>query len=125
MRRGVVDYDEQVDNYSFHQVLIPSGTTVRDKNFMQISPNVDAIVKKPGFGRNITFEGCNLVNVKTHASWTIVDSNNAQQDSEVIRYDGVGAWEIGRTEFVAANSRDVKKQRTVPAWAVDWSDLGS
>ena len=71
--RGTVEYTPKCRNYSFHKVVIPDGTIIKDSNFTQKEPHTKAIE-----GKNLTFESCNLVNVATDPSWTIKDSNTCQ-----------------------------------------------
>ena len=71
--RGTVDYTPRCRNYSFHKVVIPDGTIVRESNFFQKEPHSNAIT-----GKNLTFIGCNLINVEKDATWIIQDSNTCQ-----------------------------------------------
>lgn len=71
--RGTVEYNPKCRNYSFHKVIIPDGTVVRDTNFTQKEPHSQAIQ-----GKNLTFIDCNLVNVEKDPTWIIQGSNNCQ-----------------------------------------------
>lgn len=71
--RGTVEYNPKVRNYSFHKVIIPDGTTIRESNFTQKEPHTAAIT-----GKNLTFIDCNMVNVEKDASWILQGCNNAQ-----------------------------------------------
>lgn len=64
-------YEES--NYSRHKVVIPDGTTVYGINFAQKEPDTEAV-----FGKDVTFQDCNLVNVKIDPTWKIINSNTAQ-----------------------------------------------
>jgi len=71
--RGTVEYTPKCRNYSFHKVIIPDGTVVRESNFTQKEPHTQAIQ-----GKNLVFESCNLVNVQADPTWIITGSNNCQ-----------------------------------------------
>ena len=43
----------------------------------------DSIIRSPGFGRNLTFRNCNLVNVKTYPDW-VVDGCNTSQAWQIV-----------------------------------------
>jgi len=73
--RGTVDYTTACHNYSFHKVIIPDGTIIREANFTQREINTDAIQ-----GENLTFIECNLVNVRLKASWHLESCNTSQVD---------------------------------------------
>lgn len=74
VKRGTLNYSPDWKNYSFHDVVIPDGTEVRDCNFAQHQANTDCIT-----GENLIFIDCNLVNVKLHGSWTLLGCNNTQK----------------------------------------------
>ncbi len=71
--RGTVEYNFQSKNYSFHKVVIPNGTIIKEANFTQKEPHTDCIA-----GKNLTFIECNLVNVELDPTWTVIDCNTAQ-----------------------------------------------
>jgi hypothetical protein len=73
--RGTVKYTPSCRNYSFHKVIVPDGTTVKESNFSQREPYTDCI-----FGDNLTFESCNLVNVEigNKKDWTVNGCNISQ-----------------------------------------------
>ncbi|MBU2052447.1 hypothetical protein KKH13_04560 [Patescibacteria group bacterium] len=71
--RGTVEHTIKCRNYSFHKVVIPDGSVIREKNFTQVNPDTDAIS-----GKNITFIECNLVNVKIDPTWIIQSCNTCQ-----------------------------------------------
>lgn len=71
--RGTVEYNSKCRNYSFHKVVIPDGTIIKDTNFTQKEPHTEAII-----GKNLTFIGCNLNNVEKDASWVFENSSNLQ-----------------------------------------------
>lgn len=71
--RGTVEYTPKSMNYSFHKVIIPDGTVIRNTNFTQKEPHSQAIQ-----GKNLTFIDCNLVNVEKDISWILQGCNNCQ-----------------------------------------------
>ena len=71
--RGTVEYTSKCRNYSFHKVIIPDGTIVKESNFTQKEPHTQAIQ-----GKNLTFIDCNLVNIETDPTWIMQGSNNCQ-----------------------------------------------
>lgn len=71
--RGTVEYTPKNRNYSFHKVIIPDGTVVKNCNFTQKNPDTQAIQ-----GENLVFIECNLVNNAINPSWTLINSNRAQ-----------------------------------------------
>ena len=71
--RGTVEYTPNCKNYSFHKIIIPDGTIIKESNFSQKEPHTQAII-----GKNLTFTKCNLVNIEPDATWIIQDSNNCQ-----------------------------------------------
>ena len=75
--RGSVEHTPKCRNYSYHKIVIPDGTTIREVNFTQRKPNTQAIS-----GRNLIFIDCNLVNVVVDPSWVLEGCNNAQIDLE-------------------------------------------
>lgn len=117
VHRGEVEYNPTWHNYTYHTVRIPDGTvidgTLRGYNFSQIAPATEAIVREPGFGHDLTFIRCNLVNVATFADWTIQDSNTSQHD-RVGGFDRDGVVEVTDSVFVGRTSNDVDLQRTKP-----------
>lgn len=84
--RGTVDYTPELRkdgtpknrNYSFHKVVIPDGTVIKESNFAQRKPHTNAIQ-----GKSLTFINCNLVNVEKDPTWTLISSNNAQSDRTI------------------------------------------
>lgn len=85
--RGTVYYTPLNRNYSFHKVIIPDGTVVRNSNFTQKNSDTIAIE-----GKNLTFIDCNLVNNAIDPSWILQESNIAQikriKKSEISQVDG-------------------------------------
>ena len=79
--RGTVEYTPKCRNYSFHKVIIPDGTTIRESNFTQKNMNTKAIE-----GKNLTFESCNLVNNIIDPTWKLESCNTTQRvlDEEII-----------------------------------------
>lgn len=75
--RGTVEYTTRCRNYSFHKVIVPDGTTIKESNFTQRGMGTQAII-----GKSLTFIGCNLVNNVIDQSWTLVDCNDCQVDFE-------------------------------------------
>lgn len=73
LKRGGVQINPEVKNYSFCDVEIPDGTTLSGHNFTQIQPDTDCIT-----GENLTLIDCNLSNVKINPSWTTTDCNTSQ-----------------------------------------------
>lgn len=71
--RGTVEYTPKCRNYSFHKVVIPDGTVIKESNFTQKEPFTQAIE-----GKNLTFIDCNLVNIKRDTTWILQGSNNTQ-----------------------------------------------
>jgi len=71
--RGTVEYTPKCRNYSFHKVIIPDGTTVRNANFTQKEPHTPAIQ-----GKNLAFIDCNLINIEIDPTWIMQGSNNCQ-----------------------------------------------
>lgn len=74
--RGTVVWNEKEGNYSFQKVAIPDGTVVRGKNFTQKDPHTAAVT-----GKSLTFEDCNLTNVETDPTWTLIHSLSVQAKS--------------------------------------------
>jgi hypothetical protein len=121
--RGTVEHIDGVRNYSLHTVRIPNGTVIdghsgdkRGCNFAQIAPNTEAFDRTGGFGHNLTFRHCNLVNVKTYSDWTIEDCNTAQNDytEEIDEESG----KYLKPHTAASKSKDVKANRTKPEGAI-------
>lgn len=73
--RGTVDYTPACHNYSFHKVIIPDGTIIKETNFTQREMDTDAIQ-----GENLTFIDCNMVNVRIKASWHLESCNTTTVD---------------------------------------------
>lgn len=77
--RGTIEYSKGWKNYSFHKIVIPSGTVISDSNFYQRKTGSDIFERSgQGVGHNLTFKNCNLVNVKTYPDFIIEGCNNAQ-----------------------------------------------
>jgi hypothetical protein len=86
--RGTVEFAGQENNganYSFHKVVIPDGSVIKDSNFIQRVPGTDVIK-----GKNLIFEDCNLVNVKVDPSWTLIQSNNTYVKKEYLSEENLG-----------------------------------
>ena len=75
--RGSVEHTPKCRNYSYHKIVIPDGTTIRDTNFTQRKPNTQAIS-----GKNLIFIDCNLVNNVIDPSWNVSGCNCSQIDIE-------------------------------------------
>lgn len=73
--RGSLKYSPNWRNYSFHKVVIPDKTEIRECNFAQKTANTEAIT-----GEDLVFIECNLVNVRKHKSWKLEQCNNYQKD---------------------------------------------
>jgi len=73
--RGTVEYTPNCRNYSFHKVIIPDGTIIREANFTQRDIDTDAIQ-----GEDLNFIECNLVNVLINPSWKLESCNTCQVD---------------------------------------------
>lgn len=111
--RGTVEYDPKWKNYSYQKVKIQNGNTIKESNFTQIYPATDVFDRSAGFGHDLTFEGCNLVNVKTYDDWTIKDSNTAQIYREITT-DGNGVETVEST-YLAKSSKDISAEPLEPA----------
>ncbi len=80
--KGLNSYGREVfeaSNYSYHKILIPNGTTIKDVNFSQKNYDTDAIE-----GEDLIFEHCNLVNILIHPSWVLISCNTTQKKEEII-----------------------------------------
>lgn len=66
-------------NYSYMKVDIPNGTTITGANFTQKDPDTDAIS-----GTGLTFIDCQLINVRTHPTWTLIRTTAIQRRRIVI-----------------------------------------
>lgn len=73
MARGTIEYNEKWKNYSFHNVIIPDKTVLRDCNFSQAIPKTDCII-----GNNLEFIDCNMTNVLIDPTWKTTFCNNSQ-----------------------------------------------
>jgi choline kinase len=71
--RGTVQHTPKCRNYTFHKVVIPDGTVIRNSNFSQKEPHTVAII-----GNFLHFIECNLTNVEIADNWIIEDCNTAQ-----------------------------------------------
>lgn len=76
LHRGTIEFNPNWFNYSYHNVIIPAGTVVREANFTQCEPKTDCITVE-GQG-TITFIDCNLGNVKLDPSWILERCNTVQ-----------------------------------------------
>ena len=72
--RGTVDYTPKCRNYSYHKVIIPDGTTVKETNFTQRTKR-QAIT-----GKDLVFIECNLVNNILDPTWRLETCNNSEHD---------------------------------------------
>ena len=72
--RGTVEYTPNCHNYSYHKVVMPDGTTIRETNFTQRT-KWQAIE-----GKNLIFESCNLVNVEIDPTWILKGCNTSEHD---------------------------------------------
>jgi hypothetical protein len=73
--RGTVEYTPKCRNYSFHKVIIPDGTTIKEANFTQREIDTLAIE-----GKDLVFKECNLVNNIIDPSWKLESCNTCQVD---------------------------------------------
>lgn len=116
--RGSVEYDIKWSNYSFHKVIVPSRTTIKNANFAQIAPNTEVFDRTPGiYGHNLTFINCNLTNVKTYPDWELIDSSNGQADfieEDMVDLEGKIVGKNRSPVYVAQSSRDVPTNRVKP-----------
>lgn len=71
--RGTVHYTPKCRNYSYHKVIIPDGTVIKETNFTQRIPYTLAVE-----GKNLTFIDCNLANILCDVSWVRQGCNNNQ-----------------------------------------------
>tara|TARA_Y100000590_G_scaffold446578_1_gene580503 strand:- start:1388 stop:1693 length:306 start_codon:yes stop_codon:yes gene_type:complete len=93
-------YDPLVRDYGYlrgydYPIVIPDGTTVRDKNFSQEAPGTEAIIQ----GSGLVFEFCNLTNVLVNPAWTLVATNTMQ-----VRVDGDDVYRVypdGHEELIS------------------------
>lgn len=76
LSRGTISYDLIWRNYSFHNVIIPSGTVVKNCNFTQSRPKTLCITVVGG--NVLKFISCNLGNVDIEPNWEIVGCNTCQ-----------------------------------------------
>ena len=116
--RGTLEFSSKWRNYSYHLIKIPDGTIVTERNFAQIAPVTDAFDKTAGFGNNLVFNDCNLVNVKSYPDWTISRGNTAQIDFYLETNPDTGEDEM-KGQFAASNSDDVNPLRVKPARVVE------
>ncbi len=72
--RGTVNYTSACRNYSFHKVVIPDSTTIKEANFTQ------RIKRQAIEGKNLRFEECNLVNNIIDPTWILVSCNTTEVD---------------------------------------------
>lgn len=84
--RGTVEYTPKCRNYSFHKVIIPDGTIIKETNFTQKEPYTQAIQ-----GRNLTFIECNLANNLIDPDWTI----NGKKNMGAIQFKRIKKSETG------------------------------
>lgn len=101
-------------NYSFHNVIIPDGTTVEGVNFTQKEPHTVAVT-----GKNLTFKKCNLKNVEIDPTWTLIDCLSIHaKDVEIVDKDKTyisyqvekdGKFEeVGREEIISDDITIIK-----------------
>ena len=72
--RGSVEHTSKCRNYSFHKIVIPDGTVVKDTNFCQRTK------RQAISGKNLTFIECNLVNNIIDPSWRLEGCNTCEHD---------------------------------------------
>jgi len=72
--RGTVEYTSKCRNYSFHKVVIPDKTVIRNTNFTQRTKR-QAII-----GKDLTFIECNLVNNIIDPTWRLDTCNSCEHD---------------------------------------------
>jgi hypothetical protein len=94
LHRGTVPHRPDWKNYAFQTVKIPDGTTLVEQNFTQTVPLTDAFDRSPGFGHDLIFKDCNLVNVKTHPDWVIDGGTNVNQVDLIGKVTADGSIEI-------------------------------
>ena len=73
--RGTVEYTPKCRNYSFHKVIIPDGTIIKEANFTQ--RDIDTLAIE---GKDLVFVECNLVNNIIDPSWKLESCNTCQVD---------------------------------------------
>lgn len=124
VKRGTIEFRSDWFNYSRHKVKIPDGTIMqpnevgRRYNFSQMVPGTDCIDRSTGFGHNLTFIKCNLVNVKTYDDWTIEASNQSQID-RVGEFDGEGAFVETDAVKTADTFKTLRADRVKPVGAIE------
>ena len=72
--RGTVEYTPKCRNYSYHKVIIPDKTIIKETNFTQRTKR-QAIE-----GKDLTFIECNLVNNIIDPTWKLQSCNNCEHD---------------------------------------------
>lgn len=106
--RGSVEHNPKCKNYSFHKIVIPDGTVIRDSNFTQKDPHTQAIE-----GKNLHFISCNLVNVELDPSWVVEDCNTCQIQSVITKQtdkvDGTTELEVSHQVEKDGNFTEVDK----------------
>jgi hypothetical protein len=102
-------------NYSFHKVIIPDGTTIKECNFSQRKADTEAIS-----GKNLTFIECNLVNNKIDPTWTIECCNISQHKREITKQTDL---EDGGTELeVTISFKDKDGKFVMPKKKIELVD---
>ena len=119
VHRGTVDFVSEWQNYSYHLVQIPSGSTVSEANLSQIAPDTDCVDRTPGvYGHNLTFKDSNLVNCKVYADWTLIDSNTAQID-RIGNLDNPDEVVVEDAVYVADHPSRIPPGRVKPVKALE------
>lgn len=123
VQRGTIDLLPGWRNYSYHTVRVPDGTMFDGNvmggcNFTQIEPATDAFDRSPGFGHNLHFRDCNLVNVKTYPDWTIEGCNTTQVD-RIGTFNREGAVDVTDSVVVGNRSDAVNPTRQRPVGTIE------
>lgn len=123
VQRGTIDLIPRWRNYSYHTVRAPDGTMFDGNvmggcNFTQIAPATDAFDRSPGFGHDLRFRDCNLVNVKTYPDWMIEGGNTAQID-QIGSLDAQGAVQVTDSVVVGSKAEDVDLNRQRPTGVIE------
>lgn len=118
VHRGTIEYSPNWQNYSFHNVEIPDGTSLTEANFSQVAPLTKGIVRKLGIGHNLTFIGCNLTNLFIEDDWVFINSNTTQVDR--IGFLNVdGKYVFQDDVYLSDHPSKVNKLRSKPIGALE------
>lgn len=123
VHRGTIELLPRWRNYSYHVTKAPDGTmfdgaVMGGCNFTQIAPATEAFDRSTGFGHNLRFRGCNLVNVKTYPDWTIEACNTAQID-RVGTLNADGSANVTNSVVVGSDAASVNPNRSKPGGVLE------